>query len=388
MSYRPIFVFGVARSGTNLLARMLDRHPAVSVALDPLLPLFRSWRNAIIATHAAAGVRARFDPGSPFHDYYFDQDGPTLLDLMLAADAALPLDEQELATLRKKVVERASLESPVLGSRMVNLSGSTYQRLLQSAFDIIAAAKPGATWVGMKEVWILDFLPALARSFPDARFYVIERDPRAVVASLATLAQTDPTQAAHIPSYMRHWRRDIALARRFKTHPLLRSRLSVVSYESLAADAEVEIRRICDELEIEFTPAVLQLSADGWNGNSSYNHGGRDVYAESVDRWRHVLPKNIVHAVDFLCGPEAVLTPYRTASKPRALDVLEHLAQANTSPGSWRSDSADILVDFGGELLRHTLLGAKATVEDDLVKRCFLFRDTFEAIRGATSDQP
>lgn len=383
MSYRPIFVFGMARSGTNLLARMLDRHPEVTVALDPLLPLFRSWRNAIIATHAAADVRARFDPASSFHDYYFDPDGPALLNLILAADADLPLDGQELAILRNKVIERASLESPVLGSRMVNLAGPTYRRLLQGAFDTIAESKPGATWVGIKEVWILEFLPALARFFPDARFYVIERDPRAVVASLSALAERDPTQAAHIPSYLRHWRRNIALAREFKADPLLHGRLGLVSYERLAANAEIEMKHICDELEIDFTPAVLRLSADGWKGNSSYDHGGRDVYSESVDRWRRVLPEDIVQAVDFLCGPEAALTPYRTTSTPRAQDVLGYLAEANTRPGSWRSDRADLLVDFGGELLRYTLLGAKASADEELVKRCFLFRDTFEAIRAA-----
>ena len=45
---RPIFVLGLARSGTNLLARILDRHPQVCVALDPLMPVFRALRNAVI----------------------------------------------------------------------------------------------------------------------------------------------------------------------------------------------------------------------------------------------------------------------------------------------------------------------------------------------------
>ena len=42
----PLFVTGTARSGTNLVARMLDAHPEVSVACDPYFPLFHSLRNA------------------------------------------------------------------------------------------------------------------------------------------------------------------------------------------------------------------------------------------------------------------------------------------------------------------------------------------------------
>jgi len=52
-------------------------------------------------------------------------------------------------------------------------------------------------WVGMKEVWIIEFLTPLARAYPEARFIVIMRDPRAVIASMQALARSDPSQLAH-----------------------------------------------------------------------------------------------------------------------------------------------------------------------------------------------
>ena len=78
---RHFFVFGIARSGTNLLARMIDRHPAAVCALDPLLPYFKFLRNGIVDLHAPAALRETFSPNAPLQDYYFQACGPALLDV-------------------------------------------------------------------------------------------------------------------------------------------------------------------------------------------------------------------------------------------------------------------------------------------------------------------
>lgn len=382
MAYRPIFVFGLARSGTNLLARMLDRHPSVGVALDPLMPLFRSLRNAMVAAHAPDSTRQRFSPASPFQDYYFDPDGAVLLDLMLEAPADLPFKQDELAELRGKVATRAALESPALGARMEGLAGSSYGALFGNALDIIAAMKPGAAWVGSKEVWALEFLPFLAQAFPDAHFYVLERDPRGIVASLLAMAERDPTQAAHSPSYLRHWRKQVALVHRFETDAALSGRVRCLSFEQLATAPQEEAQKLCQELRIDYSADMLHLSADGWRGNSSFQHGGQDVYSETIERWRQVLPDPVVQAADYFCGPEMALTRYQPASTPDPATVLAYLQQAAAQPGSWRSDSGDLLADFGGEMVRWVLATANEIPDELLARRCFLFRDTLDAIRG------
>lgn len=381
MTYRPLFIFGLARSGTNLLARMLNRHPSVSVALDPLMPIFRSLRNAMVAAHAPDSVRRRFSPASPFQDYYFDPDGAVLLDLMLEAPADLDFKQNALAELRDKVVARAALESPALGMRIGGLTGSSYGALFRNALDTIAGIRSGTAWVGTKEVWAVEFLPFLARVFPDARFYVLERDPRAIVASLLAMAERDPTQAAHPPSYLRHWRKQVALARHFETDAKLSNRVRCLSFERLATAPREQAQRICQELEIDYSEEMLQLSADGWMGNSSFRHDGQDVYAETVERWRQTLPEPVVQAADYFCGPELLLTRYQPANTPDPATVLTYLQQAAAEPGSWRSDSGDLLADFGGEMLRQVLTGDSGVPDEDLARRCFLFHDTLNAIR-------
>ncbi|WP_310451389.1 sulfotransferase [Sulfuritalea sp.] len=381
MTCKPLFVFGLARSGTNLLARMLDRHPDVTVALDPYLPLFRSLRNALVASRAAEEVRRRFSPSAPFQDYYFDSDGPALLDLMLAGQADLPLDQDELQALRLKTGERASLESPTLGAQMAGLAGKDYGQLFRSGLDLVAGLKTGVRWAGCKEVWVLEFVPLLARLFPEARFFALERDPRAIVASLLAMAEKDPTQAAHAPSYLRHWRKQVALTHRFAADPLLAGRFRSISFERLATRPEDEARQLCDALDVDFHPEMLRLSADGWKGNSSFDHGGKDIYAETVDRWRKVLPARVVQAADYLCGPEMALTPYRPITSPKANEVLAYLEEAGRETGSWRSDSGDLLVDFGGEMIRHMLLDTGSEPDESLVRRCFLFNGILGSLR-------
>lgn len=381
MTCKPLFVFGLARSGTNLLARMLDRHPQVTVALDPYLPLFRSLRNALVASRAAEEVRRRFSSSAPFQDYYFDSDGPALLDLMLAGQADLPLDQDELQALRLKAGERASLESSTLGSQMAGLTGKDYGQLFRSGLDIVAGLKTGVRWAGCKEVWVMEFVPLLARLFPEAQFFALERDPRAIVASLLAMAEKDPTQAAHAPSYLRHWRKQVALTHRFAADPLLAGRFRSVSFERLATRPEDEARQLCDGLDIDFHPEMLRLSADGWKGNSSFDHGGKDIYAETVDRWRKVLPARVVQAADYLCGPEMALTPYRPVTSPKAEEVLAYLEEAGRETGSWRSDSGDLLLDFGGEMVRHMLLDTGSEPEQSLVRRCFLFNGILDSLR-------
>ncbi len=386
MSFRPVFVLGLARSGTNLLARMLDRHPRIAVALDPFMPLFRALRNAAVRSLAPAPVQARFRPDSPFQDYYFDADGPALLDALLGGDARLAIQEDEVVRLRRGCAERAALESRELGGRMGELVGRDHAALLESGLRIVATMRPGAAWVGCKEVWIYDFVPMLARAFPQARFYAIERDPRAIVASLAAMAKDDPTQSAHAPSYVRHWRKSVALARRYEADPSLSQRFRSICYERMVIEPEAEARRVCDELGVSFTPGMLDLSADGWRGNSSYTDVGTGVYSASSERWRTELPEDSLRTVDFLCGPEMSLTGYRpTGEEAFGSEVLRDLEHASRQPGSWRSDSGDTLVDLGGELVRHALLETRDNSDTRLVRRCFLFTETFEAIMRARS---
>ncbi len=377
-----VFVIGAARSGTNLLARVLDRHPSCTVALDPLLPVFRSLRDAVVSQPPQSDLSTRYPKGTPLQDCYFEPCGVTLLDAVLHAHPDIAVTDADLQTLRGDCVARAALESPVSAARFKALEGRTYRELVQSASDIISASGKHLRWCGFKEVWIHDFIPWLAKAFPGARFICIERDPRAVIASLLAVSDRDPTQAAHGPSYMRHWRKGVALMHRFLSDPVLGPRIMLVRYEELVAHPEPVVRNLCEFLDLSYDESLTAVSADGWQGNSAYQQTGRHIYSDSLHRWHETLPRDVADTVDFLCGPEMALTPYLpTSEKGLHPGIAAYLAHAHTEPCSWRSDSGDAEADVAWEALRHELLASGNGYAEALIRRCYLFADTFYAIR-------
>jgi hypothetical protein len=377
----PIFIFGVARSGTNLIARMIDAHSRAAIVLDPLLPFFRSLRNATVRTSGDAGLRARFDPASAMHDYYQSADGPRLLDLMLNATLDLPIAPDELATLRAAVRARLELEAGDAARRFDGLAGGTYADFLRDLLARIAASG----YAGVKEVWTVEFAPALARAFPTARFVAIERDPRDVVLSLVKLAERYPTQAAHTVSYMRHWRKHAVLTRHFQRDGALAARFALVRYEALARTPEDGARALCRFLDLDDEPAMVRLDR-GWDGNSSFESDSARITTRPVGRWRELGDRALNATVEFVCGPEMTLSNY-PGGTPAAdsAEVLRAFIDAGRAPGSWRSDSGDAVADFGFELFRRELLrSGPGTADEATQRRCFLFPWAFEAMRTAS----
>jgi hypothetical protein len=385
MDARPLFVFGIARSGTNLLARLLSAHPAVEIALDPFMPLFKLLRDATIRTNASAELRNALPPGAPFQDGYQKPAGYGLLDVLLAADLSAPVLTDEVRGLCEAVALRAALEAPDIAAVAGGLDGTNGAALVESGLRLVRRARADGTtrWCGIKEVWVLDFLPALARAFPEAKFVAVERDPRAVIASLAALAAQDPSQHAHPISYLRHWRKSAILARRFLATPELAGRFRLVAYEKIAAQPTETAHQLADFLDLSFDPVMLQPGGAAWQANSSHGAGSAGITAGSIGRWRDTLADDAARTVELFTAPEMMLAGYQADMSVEIDDaVRDYVEQADADPGSWRSDSGNAPLELAFEERRRGLLEADASATDtDLVRRCFLFEDTYRTLR-------
>ena len=387
--HHPFFVIGIARSGTNLLARMIDRHPEAVCALDPLLPYFKMLRNKIVQGEGDNSLQRQVPVDAPFLDTYFLSHGPRLLDLLTSANGRWQLAAAEQAELRRAVVDRAGLESPELAAALAKASGEDTRTFLDDMLGIIGNSKAGATRSGSKEVWAIDFLPLLARTYPQARFFLIERDPRAIVASLFAMGEQDSSQAAHFISYCRHWRKAVALARQLRADSLYASRVQIVSYERLVREPLLVAKEVCAHLGIAFREEMLEVSAGGWAGNSSYGEN-QGIYAQSLEKWRNALGPANIAAIEFLCAPEMALTDY--GFSPDAFGILtpeieQVFRAADSSQASWRSDIGQVSLDLGGELLRYDLIRSNLDFQDALVRECFLSVPVLQSIKAAVAEQ-
>ncbi|MGE0254643.1 MAG: sulfotransferase [Alphaproteobacteria bacterium] len=387
---RELFITGIARSGTSLIGRMIDAHPQAAVAIDAFLPLVRAMRNSIVLAR-----EPDFDPARPMEDGYFAPGQRARLAAIWRGSLDCPLAGTDLATLRGAIGRRAADESGDLVEAASQVDGATLSGLFGDALRRIAAVRrvPADGVVGMKDLWAIDLLPALARTRPAARFVVVLRDPRDVVSSVLGYLSVDPDQVAHVLSVARHWRKLVATLHAWSGDALFDGRLLVIRYEDVVADPAAFARDAARLLDLSDDGSMLRAdrfrdynSGGTWRGNSTFDAALAGISARPRERWRETLAPAVVALVELVCGPEMTDAGY-TPSLPEDAhgardDVLAFLVRDGRRACSWRSDSGDTLHDYGCELTRRALLALPEDEADAaMLEGAFLFADYARTLR-------
>lgn len=393
----PLFGTGLARSGGGLYSMALSAHPQMMVACCPNLEFFRSFRNAVFRASDDPDIQGVCESDAPLQDWYGTrQRSAGLAYLLDQADLGLAFPATEWPEFVSRSVARGELESADIARRYGELSGSTYKEVLESHFDLIRDQREcrDVAWLGFHEAWVIDFFPALARAFPEARLLVMLRDPRAIVNSMLAVERIDPLQVAQILSYVRHWRKYVALARRFLEDPLMAGRLHVTAHDLLLADPARAFGAICAALDVPFDERMLNTdnyvdytTGDTWRGNSSFETKTSGIDVRRATRWRETLDTGALRLIEFLCGPELAGVGYETVTEFGSVDavadgdVLDELMRDYRRPANWRSDQGDVIADLGVEVARRRLLAQPTeSNEPDLIRRTFLFEAAYREV--------
>jgi hypothetical protein len=392
---RPIFLTGLARGGTNLLARMLIAGEASRIAIHAFQPWFKSLRNAIIARRTLPGTAGRFGPDDPFADGHFDEARRAMQELLHGAELDVSFAIAEWPELLERLQARAIHDAADLCPRLPALAGATdYRALMDRILALILQGhERGTEWVGLIDNWIIDLFPALARAYPEARFIVVIRDPRAVVASQLKFLDTDPTQVGHILSIIRQWRKYVVLANEFQHHPPLAGRLKFVRYEDQVGNPAQFAQELCDFLGLAYRPAMIdfsryqdQGSQRKWTGNSNFEAGLQRIDPGAAHRWRRSLAPGALAAVEFCCGPDMEACGYaplytfdRLSGDASARAFLQEDAARTCA---WRTDTGDADVEYGHETMRRNLLAGPGRPAEEEIRRAFLSPAHFELLRS------
>jgi LPS sulfotransferase NodH len=208
----PIFFIGSGRSGTNLLARLLRSHPALSVfpseANDLWHPLLYPWHESTLDVPPTWA------------------DGPAFAKASL--EARTPADDVRLRA--------------VFGA---------YQRMTRGAYFV------------NKSVMITFLLDHVLQVFGDARFIHLLRDGRSVALSFAKKEIEKIPKAREryaryglsapldelVVLFAESWRDQMIEIDRHRAR--LGDRLIELRYEDLCANPDHELRRIADQLRID-----------------------------------------------------------------------------------------------------------------------------------------
>lgn len=389
---RPLFSVGTSRGGTTFFARMVSMNRNAKMASDPFLPLFRSLRSALVRQE----MDPAFDDREPLGDPYFTARGVAIMDVIQRGHLDLAIPEGEWDALRPALEARMGLAATEVIPFLGDLHGSTYREAFASGLDILAHAY-GATsgWVGFNDNWVIEFLPLLARAFPDAKCCVIIRDPRAAMASSMKLRDNDPAKAAKVPlmySFAHHWRKHAAFAWMLQRNPEVAGRFVILRYEDLVQSPEEQLARLCTFLEIAYDPRMIDtgqfrpLRGGMWQGHSNFSVPARGIYTESVAAWKSYLDRATIEWIEFVCHPEMRLFGYMseqyTGGMPTA-GVMDFFRTDDARAVGWRNTHARWDLELARELMRtHALALPSGFLSEAATRESFLFPGLYEALRA------
>ena len=377
----------------------LSTHPQMMVACCPNIEIFRSYRNAMIRHLNDPSLSSACSDKAPLQDWYGTDERIALLDHLLEiAELDLPFAENEWDSFLEASIRRGKLETADLTKKYHLLKGKTYFEIFSNLLDVIGRTRNclNRKWIGLHETWILDFYPLLARAFPDARFLVMFRDPRAIINSMLGVKNIDPEQVAQILSYVRHWRKYASLALRYSMDPQFTGRLHITAHDLILIRPQETLHAICKAFDLEFDAKMLDTRnyhnyATGtvWTGNSSFEGKTEGISSHRALRWRQKMDTDTLALIEYLCGPDLALvgyptqTDYADPAKPANSEMIEILLKDYAGYSNWRSDLNDPLKDLGLEATRRQLLCLNRPLADKkLIRRTFLFQETYEALRS------
>jgi hypothetical protein len=251
----PIFLTGVYRSGTTLVAKLLGAHPRLRVASDSL----------------------------NFYRFYLGRFEPCSLRY-----------GEIVSEARERLGERFSIEIPE--ERILRKLEGLETITLKEIYDVIMTE----TWCegdaelrwGEKSLLQWTNIPLFLQMFPDGQAIQIIRDPRDVLASYREFTIEAPHRyldAVFACLHAMDWAATTAKA-------LPGERFLTVRHEEVVSDPERFAEGMCAFLGIEFDPAMLDPTkyqdntGKQWKPNTAFaDVPVSSISAETTERWRSKL---------------------------------------------------------------------------------------------------
>ncbi len=280
------FVCGVTRSGTTLVRLMLDAHPELAIPGEThwVPKLIKAFERSKQSGEDAANLVIDHKRWGDFH-----------------------LDAADL---------RAKIEAldPLTAADAIRTFYLTY------------AEREGKRRYGDKTPGYVQEMRRIQRVLPEARFVHIIRDGRDVSLSHLRMNWGPETYAESA----RLWRNRIRKAR--KMAPSIDHYLEI-RFEDLVADTEGVLRRVCDFIELDFDPVMLE-----------YHERAEGRLAEKA---RELPRKNRPPQ-----SAEARLDSHKLAKEPPRSDRVGMWRERMTAEevASYEAVAGDMLVTLGYEL--------------------------------------
>ena len=278
---RACFIAGQAKSGTTLLAALLDNHPELLV-----LPQETAYFPTVLRKYGCAGRRAQFDyltkesfsrvlfGGEPKWREHVYKDFP---------------QQKFLEKFECVAFDPANTQRDLLALMAEAYAETTGVRLDRTKRWI---EKTPANRNHVDEIF--------AR-FAHAKVLVTLRDPRAILATQIALEKTRRTKRFSVYYVIAHWRAAAKLAMRVRAGEI---RGFVVQFEQLVSEPANIMKEVCDYLEVQFNPEVVLTPTkvgEPWGGNSAAQTAFSKITAGPASRWEKESSEAEIGWVEWHC---------------------------------------------------------------------------------------
>lgn len=312
MYKKILFLTGMYRSGTTLIARLLQSQKQVICASDPIRPFFNFYRTFL--QQEALIPSSSITPSlSSLQDYFGDPFFPQYFQALLASSFHQVLPTEIKPALLQAVKERAQQFSPRFASQL--LEGSldpftSWSDTLHFFFELIyntynqSQSLPDTPLLAFKEVWSIEMaLPMLKHFSKDAKVIYILRDPKAVAASSKAKSGNYP-----LLYLARQWRKQFLLAQYIKK--IYPENILIVKYEDLCESPHTLLTTMLSYAlpsQTVVDPVDLIPTGDDfkpWMQNSSYSQSSKSfsINSTSIHQWKSVLSSVEEEWVEALCS--------------------------------------------------------------------------------------
>jgi len=278
---RACFIAGQAKSGTTLVAALLDNHPELLV-----LPQETAYFPTVLRKYRDSGRRAQFD--------YLTQQ--SFSRVLFGGEPKWREHEYKAFPQQRflETFERLAFDPSNSQRDLLALMAEAYGQTMGVSLERIKRwiEKTPANRSHVDEIFV---------RFPNAKLVVTLRDPRAILATQIAMEKTRNTKRFSVYYVIAHWRVAAKLAKRVKAGQVGGL---FVQFEQLVSDPAAVMKNACDYLEIQFDPEiVLNPTKVGqpWGGNSAAQIAFSNVSDEPASRWENELSEHEIGWVEWHC---------------------------------------------------------------------------------------
>jgi Sulfotransferase family len=258
-SASPVFIMGLGRSGTSLLYRTMQKHPA-----------FRPTTINLQETRLMGRLPWAFR---------FDEESPRqLVRFMLKDSEHYRAFLEETRRLRRVTLLTFPVNAPLRGRTPMPLWRAQGLHLVARSYLWHAWAARGSQRLVEKTPGHVMYIDKLRAVSPECRLIFVIRHPVDCFSSFRKRAQVDPKAARwadlSLGKFVRRYRAGVGEA--LAQSEVLGEQLLLLRYEDFTSSPHDELRRLCDFLGEPFVESAIQDSepdgAAAARGTAAYRH--------------------------------------------------------------------------------------------------------------------